>query len=268
MTRAVATESAAPWSPAQSAHAPPRDRAGGSSAMLSFALIPIKINTIYSGLPAHPLFLHVPVILLPVVGARRALRWRSRRVVVPRGTACGSRCVAVIALGATNLTMGAGKALRARPGTPDRRLRRGERAGGADRRRHASTPQVAADLHDRLFTAVLIVAGGAVFARTAARRVTGVGVVDGLLVRLRSAPRRPLAASLRVADGGDARSGAAPLLRLSHRRPRGQGGVAETGHTGGGFGGAPGGGGGRRGPVRSVAAVAGPRACSASPSGG
>ena len=35
-------------------------------AVLSLALIPIHITTIYSGLPAHPLLLHVPVILIPV----------------------------------------------------------------------------------------------------------------------------------------------------------------------------------------------------------
>jgi hypothetical protein len=35
-------------------------------AVLTFVLIPIHVNTIYSGLPAHPLFLHVPVILIPV----------------------------------------------------------------------------------------------------------------------------------------------------------------------------------------------------------
>ena len=40
----------------------------GVLGLLTFALIPIRINTIYSGLPAHPLFLHVPVILIPVVG--------------------------------------------------------------------------------------------------------------------------------------------------------------------------------------------------------
>ena len=40
----------------------------GILGVLTFALIPIKINTIYGGLPAHPLFLHVPVILIPVAG--------------------------------------------------------------------------------------------------------------------------------------------------------------------------------------------------------
>jgi hypothetical protein len=34
-------------------------------AFLGFLTLPIHINTIYSGLPAHPLFVHVPVILIP-----------------------------------------------------------------------------------------------------------------------------------------------------------------------------------------------------------
>ena len=55
----------------ESAAAPARTRPSpvlvlGILGVLTFALIPIKINTIYSGLPAHPLFLHVPVILIPV----------------------------------------------------------------------------------------------------------------------------------------------------------------------------------------------------------
>jgi hypothetical protein len=80
-------------------------------AVLSLALIPIHITTIYSGLPAHPLFLHVPVILIPVATiwalaliARPA--WFSRQGI-PLAT------VTVIALAATNLTIGAGIALRA-----------------------------------------------------------------------------------------------------------------------------------------------------------
>jgi hypothetical protein len=34
-------------------------------AFLGFLALPIRITTIYSGLPAHPLFVHVPVILIP-----------------------------------------------------------------------------------------------------------------------------------------------------------------------------------------------------------
>jgi hypothetical protein len=82
----------------------------GVLGLLTFALVPIQINTIYSGLPAHPLFLHVPVILIPVatiaavaLAARPA--WLDRHGV-------WVTAVAVAALAATNLTIGAGKALR------------------------------------------------------------------------------------------------------------------------------------------------------------
>lgn len=34
-------------------------------AVLGFITLPIRITTIYGGLPAHPLFVHVPVILIP-----------------------------------------------------------------------------------------------------------------------------------------------------------------------------------------------------------
>src|ERR1700733_6072239 len=32
---------------------------------LAFLTLPIRITTIYAGLPAHPLFVHVPVVLIP-----------------------------------------------------------------------------------------------------------------------------------------------------------------------------------------------------------
>ncbi len=35
-------------------------------AFLGFITVGIKIRTIYAGLPAHPLFIHVPVVLIPV----------------------------------------------------------------------------------------------------------------------------------------------------------------------------------------------------------
>jgi hypothetical protein len=79
-------------------------------AVLSLALIPVHITTIYSGLPAHPLFLHIPVVLIPVaviwalvLAARPA--WFARS-----GVALG--WVTVIALAGTIITIGAGEALR------------------------------------------------------------------------------------------------------------------------------------------------------------
>jgi hypothetical protein len=38
----------------------------GILAVLTFAMIPISIDTVPGGLPAHPLFIHVPVIFIPL----------------------------------------------------------------------------------------------------------------------------------------------------------------------------------------------------------
>jgi hypothetical protein len=140
-----------------------------------------QINTIYSGLPAHPLFLHVPVILIPVaaVGALALVAWP--RLFARHGLWIG--LVAVVALGATNLTVGAGKALQhalnlQAPGIV------AQHASAADRLRAVLI----------LFTALLLIAV-AVF-RTAGPRVTGIGIVDGALTAVRSRPA--LGAALRV----------------------------------------------------------------------
>jgi hypothetical protein len=41
-------------------------------AFLGFVTLGIKITTVYSDLPAHPLFVHVPVILIPTAVSRRS----------------------------------------------------------------------------------------------------------------------------------------------------------------------------------------------------
>jgi hypothetical protein len=150
-------------------------------ALLTFALIPIQINTIYSGLPAHPLFLHVPVILIPVaaIGALVLVAWP--RLFVRNGLWIG--LVAVVALGATNLTIGAGHALR-----NDLNLQ-----GPGIVARHASAADTLRILLI-VFTALLLIAV-AVF-RTAGPRVTGVGPVDAALTAVRSGVA--LGAALRV----------------------------------------------------------------------
>jgi hypothetical protein len=155
----------------------------GVLALLTFALIPIQISTIYSGLPAHPLFLHVPVILIPVatiaavvLAARPA--WLDRHGV-------WVTAVAVVALGATNLTMGAGKALR-----NDLGLGPGGRVGGFGGLGFGGGPEVLIARHEHaadilrilliLFTALLIVVL-AVY-----RADTGITPLDGILTRVRS----------------------------------------------------------------------------------
>ncbi len=231
----MTTESAAP-----PASHPVRSRPSpvlvlGILGVLTFALIPIKINTIYSGLPAHPLFLHVPVILIPVAGlaalvlAARPSWWVRHGVWVT--------FVAVVALGALNLTMGAGKALREDLGVPIAGFG-GASGPGALIARH----EHAADLlriFMILFTAVLIVSL-ALFRQDGGASVTGIGFVDGLVVRLRSMP-----AVLVLARVAMAVLAVLCLYFVFHTGDLGAKAVWQGRiHTGGGFGGAPGGGGG------------------------
>ena len=140
-------------------------------ALLTFALIPIQINTIYSGLPAHPLFLHVPVILIPVaaIGALVLVAWP--RLFARHGLWLG--LVTVVALGATNLTIGAGHALRDHLNLQ----------GPGIVARHASAADTLRILLI-VFTALLLIAV-AVF-RTAGPQVTGVPPFDAALTAIRS----------------------------------------------------------------------------------
>jgi hypothetical protein len=227
---------------------PPRPRPSpvlvlGILGVLTFALIPIKINTIYSGLPAHPLFLHVPVILIPVAGvaalalAARPSWWTQHGVWVT--------LVAVAGLGSLNLTMAAGKALKQDLGVPLAGFGGAAGfAGGGDslliaRHEHAADLLRILTI---LFTAVLIVSL-ALFREHRGAPVTGIGFVDGLVARLRSVPAVSVLARAAMAvlavlclyfvfHTGDLGAKAAWQGRI---------------HSGGGFGGAPPGAGGVRG---------------------
>jgi hypothetical protein len=78
-------------------------------AVLTLALIPLKVHRAF-GLPAHPLIIHVPVILVPLVGLA-ALALVARPAWMERwGIATGVFTVG--ALGGTILAVGAGQALR------------------------------------------------------------------------------------------------------------------------------------------------------------
>jgi hypothetical protein len=191
-------------------------------ALLTFVLIPIQINTIYSGLPAHPLLLHVPVILIPVaaVGAVVLVIWP--RLFARHGLWIG--LVAVVALGATNLTIGAGHALR-----NDLNLQ-----GAGIVSQHASAADTLRILLI-VFTALLLVAV-AVF-RTAGPRVTGVGPFDGALTAIRSGAA--LGAALRVIVAVFA---LASLYYCFHTGDLGAKAVWQNRLGGGGRGGFPGGG--------------------------
>jgi hypothetical protein len=90
---------------------------------LSLILLPVHIKTAYSGLPAHPLLLHVPVILVPIL-AIWALVLALRPEWIPR-QGVWLAALGVVALASTILTMGAGEALRDAMGGgfgPDARL--------------------------------------------------------------------------------------------------------------------------------------------------
>lgn len=83
----------------------------GALAVLSFVCVLITIRTVPGGLPAHPLFVHVPVILIPTAGiGALVLAARPRWLAGLGGAWIG--LVAVVALGALDLTMNAGAALR------------------------------------------------------------------------------------------------------------------------------------------------------------
>src|SRR5580704_15569340 len=79
-------------------------------AFLGFITLPIRITTIYGGLPAHPLFVHVPVILIPatIIAALACVfkpGWLTRY-----GIALAA--VSIVAMSSVFLTMQAGGALR------------------------------------------------------------------------------------------------------------------------------------------------------------
>jgi hypothetical protein len=76
---------------------------------LGFLTLAIRITTIYSGLPAHPLFVHVPVVLIPVtLIAAIALmvrpHWLGRYGIA-------LSVVSIVAMSSVFLTMQAGGAL-------------------------------------------------------------------------------------------------------------------------------------------------------------
>src|ERR1700735_3290472 len=78
--------------------------------ILGFITLPIRITTIYGGLPAHPLFVHVPVILIPVtilaaIACMVKTDWFARYGIA-------LAVVSIAAMSSIFLTMQAGAALR------------------------------------------------------------------------------------------------------------------------------------------------------------
>jgi hypothetical protein len=82
----------------------------GVLGVLCLALIPVEIHRAF-GLPAHPLLLHVPVILVPILGL--VLLVAAARPALFRRYALAIGGLTVVTLASTILTVGAGKAFRA-----------------------------------------------------------------------------------------------------------------------------------------------------------
>jgi hypothetical protein len=141
-------------------------------AVLSLALIPIQVTTIYSGLPSHPLFLHIPVILIPAATIWALVLVARPAWFVRSGVLLG--IVTVVALAGTFLTIGAGEALR------NALHLNGGFGPAALVARHAHAASILRLLLIA-FTAVLIVA--LLAHRIAAGMATGQAALDDLLHR-------------------------------------------------------------------------------------
>src|ERR1700723_3249566 len=127
--------------------------------------LPIRITTIYSGLPAHPLFVHVPVVLIPTTVVVALVFMVRPDWLMRYGIALA--LVSIVAMSSIFLTMQAGAALRAALHL------QGQAAKMISE--HSQAAHILAIVYV-LFTAVLILT-------CAARRIsggmpTGLGIVD------------------------------------------------------------------------------------------
>jgi hypothetical protein len=137
-------------------------------ALLGFLTLPIRITTIYGGLPAHPLFVHVPVVLIPTTVVAAIVFMVKPEWLTRYGIALA--LVSIVAMSSIFITMQAGAALR---GELDLQ---GQAAKLISE--HSQAAHILAIVYV-LFTAVLIVT-------FASRRIsggmpTGLGIVDELL---------------------------------------------------------------------------------------
>jgi hypothetical protein len=136
--------------------------------ILGFITLPIRITTIYGGLPAHPLFVHVPVVLIPVtilaaIVCMIKVEWFARYGIA----------LAVVSIGAMSsifLTMQAGGALQSALHL------RGRAAHLISE--HSQAAHYLAFMYVA-FTAVVIIAFAA--QRISGGRPTGLGIVDRVL---------------------------------------------------------------------------------------
>jgi uncharacterized membrane protein len=137
-------------------------------AFLGFLTVPIRITTIYSSLPAHPLFVHVPVVLIPATVVAAVVFVFKRDWFSRYGIALA--VVSIVAMSSIFLTMQAGAALRASLHL------QGQAATLISEHSHAA--HILAIIYV-VFTATLIVTFAA--QRISGGRPTGLGIVDDLL---------------------------------------------------------------------------------------
>jgi hypothetical protein len=147
--------------------------------VLGFFTLPIRVTTIYSGLPAHPLFVHVPVILIPVTIVAAIVcmikpDWLSRYGIA-------LSVVSIIAMSSVFVTMQAGAALRGELNLQGRAAQLISQ--------HSQAAHILAVVYV-VFTAVLIVT-------FAAQRISG-GMPTGLSIVDRPLGARSMFTMLRV----------------------------------------------------------------------
>jgi hypothetical protein len=135
---------------------------------VGFITLPIRITTIYDGLPAHPLFVHIPVVLIPTTITVAIVfmvrpEWFSRYGIALALTS-------IVAMSSVFLTLQAGAALRAA-------LHLQGEAGNLISQ-HAQAAHILAIVYVA-FTATLIVTFAA--RRISSGMPTGLGILDRLL---------------------------------------------------------------------------------------
>jgi uncharacterized membrane protein len=133
-----------------------------------FVTLPMRILTIYSGLPAHPLFVHVPVVLIPTTVIAAVVFMIKPAWLTRYGIALA--LVSIVAMSSIFLTMQAGAALRAALHL------QGQAANLISQHAHAA--HILAYIYV-VFTATLIVTFAA--RRISSGMPTGLGIVDRLL---------------------------------------------------------------------------------------
>ena len=149
-------------------------------AFVGFLTLPIRIKTIYDGLPAHPLFIHVPVVLIPVTIVTAIVFAFKREWFARYGIALA--LVSIVAMSSVFLAMQAGAALRGALNLQ----------GPAAKliSEHSQAAHILAIVYV-LFTATLILTFAS--QRISGGMPTGLAIVDGVL------SPKPMLTALRVA---------------------------------------------------------------------